>query len=183
VSEALVLLVILWAAAMVPSAVRARNASPHVTVGGFERAMEVLRNEQRATPGRRVMVPADPERIVQRAVRAPSPGPGRRFRREDPRIARRRAWFERLLVVSVAAIAVGLVLGGWYWFLTGVVVSATLGYTIRLRRLKVQRDEARRVVREFDRGLDGGLEGAAPADRAAPAGRVAPADRAAPADR
>jgi hypothetical protein len=50
VSEALVLLVILWAAALVPSAVRARNASPHVTVGGFERAMEVLRSEQRSTP-------------------------------------------------------------------------------------------------------------------------------------
>jgi hypothetical protein len=175
VSEALVLVVVLWAAAMVPSAVRARNASPHVTVGGFERAMEVLRSEQRAAPGRRVMVPGDPERIVQRAVRAPGPdgsskapgsgrssgGPvapmsGRRFRREDPRVARRRAWFERLLVASVAALAVGLVLGGWFWLPMAAFVPVTIGYTVRLRWLKVQRDEARRVVREFDRGLDGG---------------------------
>jgi hypothetical protein len=171
VSEALVLLVILWAAAMVPSAVRARNASPHVTVGGFERAMEVLRSEQRSTPGRRVMVPGDPERIVQRAARAPSPESRRRFRREDPRVARRRAWFERLLVASVAAVAVGLFLGGWSWLLTAAVVVVTLGYTVRLRRLKVQRDEARRVVREFDRGLGGGPEHADPADRAAPGDR------------
>jgi hypothetical protein len=184
VSEALVLVVVLWAAAMVPSAVRARNASPHVTVGGFERAMDVLRSEQRATPGRRVMVPGDPERIVQRAVRAPgpdgsssapgsgrssgapgsagssgvpvSPMSGRRFRREDPRIARRRAWFERLLVASAAALAVGLIFGGWFWLLVAAFVPGTIGYMVRLRRLKVQRDEARRVVREFDRGLDGG---------------------------
>lgn len=157
-SEALVLLVVLWAAALVPSAVRARNASPHVTVGGFERAMDVLRSEQGATPGRRVMVPGDPERIVQRAVHAPSPGSARRFRREDPRVARRRAWFERLLVLSLATVAGGLFLGGWFLLFPAVVVAVTLGYTVRLRRLKVQGDEARRVVREFDRGLDGGLD-------------------------
>jgi hypothetical protein len=149
-----VLLVVLCAAALVPSAVRARNASPHVTVGGFERAMDVLRSEQQATPGRRVMVPGDPERIVQRAVREPSPAQMRRFRREDPRVARRRAWFERLLVASVASIAIGSFLGSWFWLVPVVVVTVTLGYTGRLRRLKVQRDEARRVVREFDRGLD-----------------------------
>lgn len=200
VSEALVLVVVLWAAAMVPSAVRARNASPHVTVGGFERAMEVLRSEQRATPGRRVMVPSDPERIVQRAVGAPgsggssgAPGPGgasrtpptggssslpvsprsgRRFRREDPRVARRRAWFERLLAASVAALAAGVVLGGWFWLLAAVVVTGTVGYTVRLRRLKLQRDEARRVVREFDRGLGGGADDGA--SRQPPAARAEP---------
>jgi hypothetical protein len=179
VSEALVLLVILWAAALVPSAVRARNASPHVTVGGFERAMDVLRSEQRATPGRRVMVPSDPERIVERRVGAPSPGPGRRVRREDPRVARRRAWFERLLVASVAAVALGLFLGGWLWLVPAVVVAVTLGYTVRLRRLKVQRDEARRVVREFDRGLDGGSArgGDGGVDHAAPADGAVPVDR------
>jgi hypothetical protein len=177
VSEALVLLVILWAAALVPSAVRARNASPHVTVGGFERAMDVLKSEQGSTPGRRVMVPRDPERIVQRAVGAPSDTPGRRFPREDPRVARRRAWFERLLVASVAAVAVGLVLGGWFWLMPAVVVGATVGYTVRLRRLKVQRDEARRVVREFDRDLDVGPDGPPEADRTVEVGRTARADR------
>jgi hypothetical protein len=159
VSEALVLLVILWAAALVPSAVRARNASPHVTVGGFERAMEVLRSEQRSTHGRQVMVPKDPERIVQRAVRAPSPDRAqRRYRREDPRVTRRRAWFERLLVATAAAFALGLFLGGWFWVFPGVAVAVTLGYTVRLRLLKLQSDEARRVVREFDQGLGRGLD-------------------------
>lgn len=178
-SEALVLLVILWAAALVPSAVRARNASPHVTVGGFERAMDVLRSEQRTPPGRRVMVPGDPERIVQRAVRAPSPSPddGGRFRREDPRVARRRAWFERLLVASVASMALGLFPGGWFWLVPAVVVGVTIGFTVRLRRLKVQADEARRVVREFDRGLDGGPGRAGHADSAALEQRTARADR------
>jgi hypothetical protein len=74
-------------------------------------------------------------------------------------VARRRAWFERLLVASAAAVAVGLFLGGWFWLCRGRGGGDARLHRA-LRRLKVQRDEARRVVREFDRGLGLGPAGA-----------------------
>lgn len=150
-NEALALLVLLWAVLVLPAAIRSsRNASPHVTVGGFERTMEVL-STRRQVPGREVFVPAHPDRIVGREVQhmdetQPIGAP----RREDPRIARRRAWFLRLLVVNVIAVAAAVAIGGWMWVLALVATGTTVATVVVLRALKLQRDQAREVVREID---------------------------------
>ena len=149
VNEALVLLVLVWAALLVPSALRSRNVSPHATVGGFERAMDVLRSETRGTrAGREVLVPGDPGRIVQRPVdvveRPVRPG------HEDPVVARRRSWFVRSVIATGVMFVMWLAIGGWLWLPLLASAGLTGGYAAVLRHLKLQRDAARRVVRELD---------------------------------
>lgn len=150
-NEALALLVLLWAVLLLPAAVRSsRNASPHVTVGGFERAMQVL-STRGQVPGREVFVPAHPDRIVGREVQPMGETlPISTPRHEDPRIARRRAWFVRLLVVNVLAVLAAVTVGGWMWALALAATATTVATVVVLRRLKVQRDQAREVVREID---------------------------------
>jgi hypothetical protein len=147
VNEAIVLLVLLWAVVLVPGAIRSRNrTSPHATVGGFERAMDVLRSKPGV--GREMLVPGDAGRIVGRDVNRDEPrGP---YRRENPVTARRRAWFVRLLAGTGATFLLAVLLGGWLWlpFLFSTMLAG--GYTALLRHLKIQRDEARRVVRKID---------------------------------
>lgn len=155
-NEALVLLVLIWAAMLIPSALRSRNASPHVTVGGFERAMDVLRSDGRGSGGRRhgvgreVLVPGDALRIVERSVDVTDADAPRRVRREDPRIVGRRTWFLRLLTASAVSTSTAVVVGSWVWVPTLLVLAATAAYVVLLRRWKLQRDEARRVVRELE---------------------------------
>jgi hypothetical protein len=151
VSEALVLLVLLWAVLLVPGALRSRNSSPHVTVGGFERAMDVLRNDGRhlsRVSGRELFVPGDAGRIVGREVDGTIRAV--RIRHEDPVIAARRAWFLRATVGTGAAFVLAVVVGGWLWAPFLLAALGTGGYVVLLRHLKIQRDEARRVVRELD---------------------------------
>jgi hypothetical protein len=151
VSEALVLLVLLWAVLLVPGALRSRKSSPHVTVGGFERAMDVLRNEGRGVgqgAGRELLVPRDAGRIVEREVdRTIRSVP---MRHEDPIVAQRRGWFLRAVAASGVAFVLAVVVGGWMWLPFLLTSAVTGGYVALLRHLKVQRDEARRVVRELD---------------------------------
>ena len=148
---ALVLLALVWAVLLVPGVLRSRNASPHATVGGFERAMDVLRSESRSpTHGRQVMVPQDAGRIVDRAVdTSVTPGPMPR-KHEDPIVARRRAWFLRSLVGTVSALVLALAVGGWLWLPFVVSAGFTGGYVAILRHLKLQRDQARQVVRDLE---------------------------------
>jgi hypothetical protein len=146
-----VLLVLVWAAMLVPGAVRSRNASPHATVGGFERAMDVLRSEPRGSgTGREVFVPRDAGRIVQRPVDSAAPPAARPAPTEDPVVSRRRSRFVRLLIASIATVAIAIVFGGWLWVPAAAALLGTGGYVVTLRRLKVQSDEARRVVRELE---------------------------------
>lgn len=77
---------------------------------------------------------------------------------EDPLIARRRSRFLRALAGTVATFVLAVVVGGWVWPLFVVVAGAAVGYATILRRLKLQRDEARRVVRELDLRGDEGAE-------------------------
>lgn len=197
-NEALVLLVLIWAVLLVPGAIRSRKASPHATVGGFERAMDVLRTDPAHRGGsRQVLVPGDAGRIVDREVghyeevgfapdrevaaaevaaaepaasyradsdprRHPSasgasgaPGaPGASGasgrRPEDPIVTRRRARFIRLLTATGATLLLAIVLGGWAWPGFLVTAAASGGYMVLLRRMKLQRDEARRVVAELE---------------------------------
>lgn len=149
-NETLFLLLLLWAALLLPAAVRsARKASPHATVGGFERAMEVLGND-RQLPGRHVFVPANADRIVDREVPTVSSRATARTHPEDPRIARRRSLFLRLVMMNLASIGVAVAFGGWLWMLAAALTGATAVTVVVLRRLKVQRDLARQVVREID---------------------------------
>ena len=145
-NEAIVLLLLLWAVLLLPGALRSRQSSPHTTVGGFERAMDVLR----AKPGhgRELMVPGDAGRIVTRntARQAAEPGPPM----EDPVVARRRSWFLRLLAATGVSLLLAIGLGGWLWLPFVSLVLLTGGYTALLRHLKLQRDQARQVVRDLE---------------------------------
>ncbi|MFA9432188.1 hypothetical protein [Egicoccus sp. AB-alg2] len=148
-TESFVVLVLLWTVLLLPGAVRrSRNSQPHATVGGFERAMDVLRDNRSGT-SRQLLVPGDAGRIVQRDVDPTVRSVGLR-RPEDPVVVQRRAWFLRSLAGSVAALVLAVAFGGWMWFPATLLLLGTAGYTALLRQLKLQRDEARRVVAELD---------------------------------
>lgn len=149
-TEAFVVLVLMWAVLLVPGALRrSRNASPHATVGGFERAMDVLRDNRSTNTSRRLLVPGDAGRIVSRDV-DPTVHRVPLHRPEDPVVVQRRTWFVRALAGSGVALVAAAVLGGWVWYPAVLLVLGTGGYTALLRQLKLQRDEARRVVAELD---------------------------------
>lgn len=148
-TDAFVVLVLMWAVLLVPGALRrSRNSSPHATVGGFERAMDVLRDNRGAT-ARQLLVPGDAGRIVQRTV-DPTPHPVTLHRPEDPVVVQRRTWFTRALAATGVSLVLAVVLGGWLWLPTSLLVLGTGGYVALLRHLKLQRDEARKVVADLD---------------------------------
>lgn len=123
-----------WAAVLAAGALRSRQTSPVVTVGGFERAMNALETEPYSA-GR------------QPAARSAQPPLVRR--REDPMTVLRRNRFIRLCVLAPLSIVAAIWLGGAMWMLALLVVGVTAGYATVMRRLKIQRDEARSVVREL----------------------------------
>lgn len=144
-NEALVvMLALIWAVALLPGAVRSRRVNTHATVGGFERAMDVLR---RQPDGRYMMVPSDAGRIVGGDTGAPGAAP--RMRREDPLVARRRTTFVRALATTFVLLVVALFAGGFAWTLFTISLLATGGYVGLLRHLKLQRDQVREVVRDI----------------------------------
>ncbi len=145
-NEALVLLVLVWAALLIPAAIRSRAASPHATVGGFERAMDVLRSQPQAD------APSDAPSDVGGSgeLAGGSARSSQVARAEDPVIVQRRTWFIRALAATGVALLLAIVAGGWLWYLAGLVTVLTAGYTVVLRHLKLQRDAARQVVRELD---------------------------------
>lgn len=148
-----VVLVLAWALVLLPSALRSRRSSPHATVGGFEHAMAVLRNRPQ---GRELMVPGDAARIVRRegddtaiglATRRPVQMVSPNVPRSDPLLAQRRRILVRLGASTAAAVLLALMFGGFLWTLAFLSASAFGGYVALLRRWKLQRDEARAVVR------------------------------------
>ena len=154
-NEALVLLVLVWAALLIPAAIRSRAASPHATVGGFERAMDVLRSQPQTVAGSGAGASGDPagdRDLAPIASSAPSSAQSSAHmaRGEHPVIVQRRTWFIRALAATGVALLLALVAGGWLWYLAGLATVLTAGYTFVLRRLKLQRDAAREVVRELD---------------------------------
>lgn len=160
VNQALALLVFVWAALLVPGAVRRSRTSPHATVGGFERAMDVLRSEPRRTGGRELFVPRDAGQIVQWG---PGHGAGPDAHPDgDAVVARRREWFLRSLMAVGVSFVAAIAIGGSAWALFGIVVVTTAGYVVVLRHHKLQRDHARRVVHALD------LEGDVRVDDALP---------------
>jgi hypothetical protein len=162
-NEALLLLLILgWAAVLLPSAIRSRRKSTLASVGGFERAMDVLRNRP---DGRQVMVPRDADRANQIVLgregqvaptAARAVGPAHRLpSRQSALLERRRQLFLRLLAADGLLLVLAAVFGGIFWtmFLLGAGVLG--GYATLLRHYKVERDQARQVVRTIDiRELD-----------------------------
>lgn len=179
-SETLVLLVLLWAVLLVPSALRNRTNSPHVTVGGFERAMDVLRTPNRSGTGRQLLVPGEGAgRIVSHSqVETEAPRP---YHPEDPVVAARRLTFTRLLAASGVAILVAIIVGGLVWWAAIAALAVTTGYASLLRRWKVQRDEMRAVVREIEVPRQRAANVPAPTPSRVPVGAVAsPEEAAAP---
>lgn len=124
-----------WVAVLASAALRSRQTSPLVTVGGFERAMNALEAEPHPMDRR----PAGPRPAHPPLVR----------RREDPMVVLRRSRFVRLLIASIVALAAAVWQGGFLWLVAVAVIAVTIGYAAVLRRLKIQRDEARNVVREL----------------------------------
>lgn len=175
VNEAIVLLLLLWAVLLLPGAVRSRNSSPHTTVGGFARAMDVLR--AKPGQGRELMVPGDAGRIVtglsNEPVERPA-GSGGPARAEDPVIARRRSWFLRLLAATGLGLVLAVAVGGWLWLPFVMVALVTGGYVALLRHLKLQHDQARRVVADLELRRDGAPAEAHEPQRAVGDGLVAP---------
>lgn len=148
-------LLIGWAAVLLPSALRSRrHTDPHVSIGGFNHAMSVLRGRPN---GREIMVPRQADRIVEHAASgqprrsAASTRPSARASKQRALMARRRAMFVRLLVVTVGTFGLAMVFNGLWWpaFLTSAI--ALFGYVTMLRHYKVERDHARAVVRTIDR--------------------------------
>ncbi|MFP4634253.1 MAG: hypothetical protein ACLFRD_00190 [Nitriliruptoraceae bacterium] len=144
-NEALVLLALVWAALLVPAALRARAASPHATVGGFERAMDVLRSGSYEDHQREPITAGGSDDQQRPAPAATYPRHG-----EDAVIVRRRLWFLRGLVGTAASLLLAVLVGGWLWLPAVVITVLTASYTVVLRYLKLQRDAAREVVRELD---------------------------------
>jgi hypothetical protein len=152
-NPSLLLLVLVWVALLLPSAVRSRiRSSPRTTVGGFRRAMDGLRDGADGTRADAVRSPRDERR--GRATAGPmSPsrsgvtGP----RREDPAVVRRRTRFVRLVGATVLALAAAPLVGGALaWTVAGLMVAATTTTVVVLRRLMLQRAAARRVVVALD---------------------------------
>ena len=148
VSEALVLVVLVWAVVLVPGALKSRSRTRRDVVDGFERPMEAASTDRPEDDPRRrpVLVAGEVPRDVQPDVI----GRSLRFRREDPVIARRRLWFQRMLAGTALTLVVALVFGGWLWLAFGITLALTATYVAVLRYFKLQRDEVRRVLRELE---------------------------------
>lgn len=151
--NALLLLVLAWAVLLLPGALRTRGRSPVSTVGGFERAMAVLRGDESGSAG-----PLDPRgtaAVAARTVahRPPLEPPARGVLR------RRRAWFVRLLVATGATGVLAVTASGWLWGVFVAAVLVTAGYVVTLRRLKLERDAARRVVADLVQRRSAGERG------------------------
>ena len=144
-------LVIGWAVVLLPGALRSRRSTdPMTTVGGFTRAMSVLRDRPQ---GREIMVPHRADRIVGHGQR-PDPRAAARplapSRRGDL-LARRRTVFVRLLAATGVAFLLAVAFGGLLWPAFVVTGLGLGGYVALLRHYKVERDAARHVVvRAFD---------------------------------
>lgn len=143
-------LLIGWAAVLLPSALRSRRSSdPIATVGGFTEAMAVLRGRP---SGREIMVPDHAERfggsrLEGRAVGRPA-GTDRDTAHRRV-LARRRSMFLRLVAATGVTLVLAMVVGGVLWPLFSVTALALFGYVALLRHHKLERDEARSVVRSM----------------------------------
>jgi hypothetical protein len=147
----LVLLVLVWAAFLVPSALRARRTSPTTSVHSFERTMDALasppsghaqgdrpvsydRHVPDARGGPRRVVPSDRRRAV---------------------LVRRRQVLVGLAATVLLAFPLAAIVGGAGWLLFAVLLAVFTGYVTMLRRWKVEVDRVAEVLRQFPFSPDG----------------------------
>ena len=127
---------LVWAMLLLPSALRTRLASPVDGVRSFERSMGILANthrQQTGSPGRWIMVPRS-------EVTQP-------IRRRSRVIRRRRRNFERLLVLAAITLVLGFVPAlRWMWFVHLGIDGVLAFYVARLLRWKRDEEERTRVV-------------------------------------
>lgn len=135
------ILVLLWALVLLPGALRSRRTSPKATVGGFERAMEVLRHGPgRSGGGRAILVPDDAERLLTGRVRP-----------DEAVLARRRRTFTRLAATTVVTAVLAVTLRGPFVVLLALMGVSLATYVVLLLRWKGQRHSAAKVVRSLPR--------------------------------
>lgn len=130
-----VLLVVLWAAVLLPGAVRGRaGASPMSSIDSFERSMDMLAHRARSrSPSSRTVLMPPPPRSTARA-----------------RAAQRRRMILGRLVGAVGATGLlGLVAGGALWLLFATALAALGGYVVVLFQLQSRQAELRRKVRRM----------------------------------
>ncbi len=131
----LMLLALLWAVVLLPSAIRSRRRSLHHSMGGFARAMTVLSGGQPSRPDlRRVLVPGDAARIV-------APPRGADLARE-----RRRRALGMLSTVAGLSLTLAVLAGGTWWLLTVVTTGALATYVVALRQIAVSERARRELV-------------------------------------
>lgn len=152
-NEALVvILAFLWALLLLPGAIRSRRRDPTSTVGGFTRAMEVLRENPEL---RGSLHSEEGVRIIGGEHQYLSPVPPLLSDEDDaphgfdPILVRRRRVFISLLVITLLVTVVAALVGGAAWAAPAATVLILVGYVVLLRRWKLQRDEARAMVREL----------------------------------
>ena len=127
-TQALLLIFLVWAVLLVPLGVRRRQEHPQRTVNGFEHAMDVLASE--SDP---MTVPA--QQHVARRVTALQ--------------QRRLQLFSAALRTAAVVFLAAVIFGGWIWFVFAGVSILTVSYATVLRQAKRQRDHAQMVVREL----------------------------------
>lgn len=133
-TQALLLIFLIWAVLLVPLGVRRRQEHPQRTVDGFGHAMDVLASD-------RDSVDAPAARNVARRVSA----------LQHRRLQLFNAAIRSVVVAAVAAV----IFGGWTWLMLTVAVTLTGTYAAVLRHAKRQRDYAQMVVRDLGAMSDG----------------------------
>lgn len=130
-----ILLVVLWAAVLVPGALRGRaSSSPMSSIDSFERSMVMLahRAQARSPSGRTVLMP-------------PAPRSSARARAAQ----RRRAVLARLGGAVGVSAPLGMFAGGAAWLLFAGSLAALVGYVIVLFQVQARQAELRRKVRRI----------------------------------
>lgn len=127
-TQALLLIFLIWAVLLVPLGVRRRQEHPRRTVDGFERAMDVLAGDNdHATEWKQQPVAGRVSALQHRRLQL----------------------FSAALRSTGVAGLVAVIFGGWLWVLFAVAVGLTAAYAGVLRQAKRQRDYADMVVREL----------------------------------
>lgn len=127
-TQALLLIFLIWAVLLVPLGVRRRQEHPRRTVNGFEHAMDVLANE----------------------AESPTPLAARNVARRVSALQQRRLqlFLAALRGVGLTVVA-AVIFGGWLWAVFAASSLLTAVYAAVLRHEKRQREYAQLVVREL----------------------------------
>jgi hypothetical protein len=163
----LLILVGVWAAVLVPPALRSRvQGRPGDSISDFNRRLDILgrtRNARRSSVpliGSRAPRPVAPLRSPSLSAR--SYAPARRVSRAlpmSPAARRRRDVFVLLLVLVGVSFLAAVLLSGWFWalhLLADAALGAYVALLVRMRNVAAQRRLAYPPLRAIDTAGDRG---------------------------